>query len=390
VVQVGRGLALWYKKCATQQSTETPVVDVHFNLWRLPKKGSKNDFLDIGLMLENVQDLESVFLYVPCTLGKAEIKDLGPKFKNAEIVTGVFNEPLKVVSSTAQPYIDILSMKTDPYARVYCFVDSDGVIDENELGVVSQGEGTVLEIKRTALRRALNNDTARKLYFRLRLTFSSIPFIKNIRPKDRYFLSGFESIECVDFRLNQARSIPPSIERRITGEENNQMINIRSVNFLLVTELSAELVGEQSPPHKSRILEKNIWDDYLGPEHDMPPEEMIIYHWKGKTAQNSSVAGSFVPDFSIFAKVQTRKSSLGVYIFVFMVLSIFAGAGGNCFYNYVISKLHSDPCNIGSNNQIPVGAHSVSATNQAKSNIVQQPSSRKSLHTSKNTNPSEK
>ena len=157
------------------------------------------------------------------------------------------------------------------------------------------------------------------------------PFIKVIPPLDRHLHSGHQEIEYIDFRMNEARTLPPAIENRMGADRaTGGAIDFKLVAFLTAVPVHSELSASSAPSHKMRLLEKN-WDDYV--DLDLPVG-MAVYHWKREAevvrGANAQAAPSLVPikDFSAFVKLLTRRSSWKIVI-IYLTLAFALGLLGN-------------------------------------------------------------
>ncbi|MBF0429186.1 MAG: hypothetical protein HQL94_09710, partial [Magnetococcales bacterium] len=205
------------------------------------------------------------------------LKDLAQMLDD-DTVVGIFNEELSREEDGQKRYIDLWRRSEDErclFARVWR-IGRDEWEMQNETG---DDHGTII-IKRIAIERArdgLTNDS--KIYFRFRVMLpqgEENPFIKTIKPKDRSFLSGFDRLECIDFRLNESRNLPQKISR-LLGDSNFSCFNMQQIHFLLAIDVSADYISGHSHFHKCRMLENGLWNKYTGSELS---SHMVIYHWK--------------------------------------------------------------------------------------------------------------
>jgi hypothetical protein len=125
------------------------------------------------------------------------------------------------------------------------------------------------------------------------------PFVRTITPRDRYFRSGFEEVEYVDFRLNEARTLPDRVESLMRADSTGgQPVPLTRVAFLTAIPVLADLTLSSRLQHKSRLLEHDIWNEYVP---SGIPDGMMVYHWREDKSEG-------VEDFSAFVKMQTRRS----------------------------------------------------------------------------------
>lgn len=67
------------------------------------------------------------------------------------------------------------------------------------------------------------------------------------------------SIEAVDFRVNDKRSLNLSL----LDENHVNFLKLRKLHFLLIHDIDEELIFSTTKPKKIRLLENEIWSEYL-------------------------------------------------------------------------------------------------------------------------------
>jgi len=337
-------VAIW--SLPRQGSTGT-LVEAHFNYWRLAggksikKRGTgwrrkvADDFLEIGLLFDDIMQVEAIKIFIPTRVTQAMVEDCAPLLANAKFAQGIFNEVLSVTNNApGAPHCVILNNQNGGiFCRVHNFAKSSGALDASELQIVPQNDGTLLTILRSAIDVCANVQPLEKSYFRLRIRLSGSekvnPFIKVIPPLDRHLHSGHEEIEYIDFRMNEARTLPPAIESRMGADRRTGApIDFRLIAFLTAVPVHSELSASSAPSHKMRLLEKS-WEDYV----DLNlPVGMAVYHWKreGEVVTNSAAALNVIPikDFSAFVKLLTRRSSWKI-VLIYLMLAFAIGLLGN-------------------------------------------------------------
>lgn len=339
-------IAIW---SLPRQGSAGTLVEAHFNYWRLAggnsikKRGTgwrskvADDFLEIGLLFDDVSQVGAIRIFIPTLVTQAMVEDCAPLLANAKFAQGIFNEVLSVTNNApGAPSCVILNNQNGGiFCRVHRFATSSGVLDASELEIDPQNDGTLLTIPRSAIDVCANIQPLERSYFRLRIRLSGSekvnPFIKVIPPLDRHLQSGHEEIEYIDFRMNEARTLPPAIENRMGADRaTGAPINFKLVAFLTAVPVHSELSASSAPSHKMRLLEKN-WDDYV--DLDLPVG-MAVYHWKREgeivANPNASAAPNFIPikDFSAFVKLLTRRSSWKI-VLIYLVLAFALGLLGN-------------------------------------------------------------
>ncbi|MDR7040318.1 hypothetical protein J2X36_005100 [Methylobacterium sp. BE186] len=283
----------------------------------------KEDFLEIGVLVTNPATLDTVNIFVPFPAARDKISDLGPRFDKTDIAQGIFNEKLSCGRANASSsWIDLRRQSEDLFCRVHVFSENEQTIDQAELSTSSESGGTRITISRRAIDRSSRGlNEGERLYFRLRVmtgTKKGGPFVRVITPLDHAFQSGFEEVEYIDFRLNESRTLPSGIERRIKDDSAREFVPISLVAFLTAVPVLAELSVSHTEFHKNRLLEESPWNDYA--PQPLPPG-MMVYHWK-KEAEKP------IEDFAAFVKLQTRRTGRRV-IFVYLAIAFAFGIAGN-------------------------------------------------------------
>ena len=149
---------------------------------------------------------------------------------------------------------------------MFTFPETNGKISTSDLQITPEYEGTTFTITETALTtacRGLNHSD--KLYFRLRIRIpknGANTFINAAIPDDKWFTSGVDVTEYLDFRLNQARNLNKGISRHLPAVPSpiaSTPVRIERVDFLLVVGIDVDVVVGHPNFHKCRLLEKDLW-----------------------------------------------------------------------------------------------------------------------------------
>lgn len=344
-------IAIW---SVPRPNAHGSCLEAHFNYWRLAgdkfikKNGKKvgnkrtHDLLEIGLLFDNLNDVESVKIFIPTVIDASMVEDCAEHLANPSFAQGIFNEVLSTTRNGpgAAPCVILNDLQGEIFCRVHSFATTAAGIDPNELSIFHQNQGTLLTINHAAVLACSNVQPAARCYFRLRIKLSpkekKNPFVKVIVPLDRHWQSGYDEIEYIDFRMNEARTLPQPIETLMRADQaRGAGIHFKLVAFLTAVPVHSELSASSAPSHKMRLLEKN-WDHYVGLEL---PTGMAVYHWKREQVPVSPVVGMqpvLIPitEFSAFVKLLTRRSNwtiIGIYL---AVAALFGIAG-----NIVASKV---------------------------------------------------
>ena len=246
----------------------------------------------------------------------------------ADLAEGIFNKDLTCNVAAHPASVELLyAGQQHSFCRVHIFSvdEAAGTLHPNQLTVENLDGGTLIVITRAAIDAVcdgLGPDVP--AYFRLR-AYATAPdrtnaFIRTIKPKDRAFQTGYSVVEYVDFRLNEARSLPNNIEQ-LMRQSLASRVPIVLFAFLTAVPVQSDVTTiSWEKSHKKRLLEDHVWSAYVP---DGIPRGMTVYHWKEVGSPEEPVE-----DFSGFVKMQTRLSSWPILL-TSLGISFLAGVLGN-------------------------------------------------------------
>jgi len=333
-------LALWYEPALPRSEDRGPVrVELHLNLWRdLP---SGVNFLDIGLLLEDVEDMSRFYLYVPARLERTQIDDLYGILRST--ADAVFNDVVELGAEGDDRYGITRSGRADTVFRIReedleLFHDEDAVF----------GTGTRITFREGLVERMRAAAGSKYLRFRIHLTGAARnTFSSEVLARDKVFVSSSGVLEVTEFRLNERRSFPASIARR----KDPGRFLVTRIHYFLIRDLEHQLISQHARFEKIRRMEAELWLKYLASAYPDGEdglttelaERLVIYHWKErakKQAGNDEPDG--IGDFVAFASFRRSTSSLPAYAVMIVLLgaagSLLAAAGTK-----VLASWLSDP-----------------------------------------------
>lgn len=335
----GQSMAIWVRR---NGDNTTEKAELHFNLWHFEMPRfllwniknpfrSQSTFLDIGILLSDFEHIDQLCIYVPTHQNFSRTKDvtdLASTLNDTNTVVGIFNEPYSCEDDgNGSVHLNYTDENGDRalFARIWKLNEGEWTVEK-----AIDAEGSTITIESQALERA-RKDLSReaKIYFRLRIALAnkdSIPFVTTLKPGDIHLLSGFERLECVDFRLNETRNLPLSISR-LMSDNGKGLLEISEIHFLLATDVRADYVSGHKQFHKCRMLESNLWEKYAAVTL---PDQLVIYHWK--VTQNGE-APKPIRDFNAFLKFRIRESNL-ISIIRFVFFAALIGAVGSYVSTY--------------------------------------------------------
>jgi hypothetical protein len=352
-------IAVWCEPVAHAQSE----IEAHFNYWHLtgdaqfkPSDGSKvADFVEVGVLVDDPQMVESTKIYLPLKLDRSGLADCSQHFQETSIAQGIFNEVLRAAapSNSGPQFIELSRANSQIFARVHVFALNDNMLSANELTLEDKGEGILLTITSLALAEAREAaaNVGGRAYFRLRAYIrndQSNPFIQSIATPDSHLQSSYDEIEYLDFRVNEARTLPTPIQQAMRIDRRSGSIQLKLIAFLTAIPVTSELTVSNTPSHKMRLLEHSLWKKYAP---GGIPEGMMVYHWKRDTGRGVSLSGhqsslpTEVTDFTAFVKLITRRSSKKIWQ-RYLIIAFAIGLLGNLVAGVIQSLFEKHPISV--------------------------------------------
>lgn len=291
------------------------IDEAHFNLWMV---NEDEPFVDIGLKLKKGQKL---ILYLPW--GDAEINDLYETIKDRDVLNAIFNQHLKISTSDDDSYLTV-SRNNEKFDLVRACLHKKNIEIEN---TTHHNKFTKFTIE--ANPQATNIDLA---YVRLRATgFKDDVFNKKHEEKGRGISPYHETIEAVDFRINELRTVKQSNFERGININTTPKINI--LHFFLLKSFR-EINSLNSPNYdRCRELEDKAWDKYLSLKNDNR-EAKLAYHWK----KNGIEEGQHFSILTTFNKKKISKKTISLYLIALILLNLLS--------TYIYQTISSNVCTV--------------------------------------------
>ena len=333
-------LALWYESKSSSgvdilgpsRPVRAPIVRLHVNLWRDIDKAF--NFLDVGFLLSEAQDLERLYLYLPAPLDRGSIFDLSNALKDADTLNAVFNEVAEVEREADEHF----TVKTASAVRMIHHVDPKLDLAVNAVNVPGRGQGTIFALKSELCRRISNEAApAHEHYVRLRVFLRGQArnlFTTDDKTAGLGLSLTQDVLETTEFRLNERRSYPPSMLQRATLGQ----VRLKSVHYFLIRSKEFQLGSQHQNFRKVRYLENDIWTNYLAVgQPDKRPfgraklaEGMIIYQWR-EIADDEKTLNDFIA-YASFRMARTK-------ILAYLVAILAIGGVGSALLNVTIAGL---------------------------------------------------
>jgi len=241
--------------------TDIPPIssDLHVNYWVIKQRLLlRNHFLDFGLKLNGCKG-GKVHFFIPIKKIDECIFDVGAELTERKLANALFNENCEIISKTEKR----IEIKL-PEEQLTVFV-----IDiKNDIKTQSLYDGTLFSINlpsetknwyirfriKIGFKQALKNLLLSREWQTIRSVFS-----KKDTPNGSFYQSVRNSVEAIDFRVNNKRSLNFSL----LDENQDKFLKFRKLHFLLISESDEGLNFSSTKPKKIHLLENEVWQKYL-------------------------------------------------------------------------------------------------------------------------------
>ncbi|TYA14694.1 hypothetical protein FRY98_03150 [Paenibacillus faecis] len=288
------------------------------------KNGSKEYCFDFGFLIESIEGIEDIFLYVPFPIKKEQIKDLGTIISNNQLVNAIFNENFTTTDGEPKR-LTVNGTKDKPPFTIYSLeIESQIEISNCIRSGNTDKPGTILKIRIGNI----SPGSKARYYFRIRIQAQKkdIALINDQIKGISIFSNQFTNTEIIDFRLNDIRSCGEELREQFN---KGLKFNLLAVHYLILRSAD-DLIIHYGESINSRMLENDLWKDYID---SVPTNNIIAYHIKKKANKtNSDNSGmpkyEYLEGFSDLTRFQYQKSSWLILLLYTIFIIIFGAAGG--------------------------------------------------------------
>lgn len=346
-----RSFVLWYKEGQKQEPVD---IDVHINLWTIQNQKDEIYYFDFGFMIKDISNISSLCLYIPFSIKKEDVQDLGEKISKIRLVNALFNENFTTEEKTKTRLIvnENKENKNDKFIIYHLNIKDQVDLEEEHTREKEEPEeitGTILKIWNLKSLKNIEKEECEnfkeeefkvisekaqdisKYYFRIRIKVpNKNEIIKEQINDESIFNNAFTSTEIIDFRLNNLRSC--SKDLRKLYEQGNHF-RIKTVHYLILREANDTIIHHENANSKmsSRLLEKEVWKEYL---NDID-QDIIAYHIKATSKDNSENEENKIVEFTDLSRFQYSKANKKVITKYTRIIIAF-GAIGSVFATFLI------------------------------------------------------
>jgi hypothetical protein len=153
-------------------------------------------------------------------------------------------------------------------------------------------------------------------------------------PIDAWLQSSTAKKQFVDFRLNEKRSLPKTIQEKCV----DKFLGINKIHFFLMRKFADELIISSQNHSVYRVLESDTWLEYFDKSNSNISrlDHMIAYHWK--ILPNNNERDKHIDSFRLSSKFGVQEAS-NWKVLVFIIIAFLIGISGSVAGNFLTEFL---------------------------------------------------
>lgn len=323
-------------------------ADIHVNIWK--DHLDSNIYIDFGIVVYNMDNMDSIHIYCPFKLEKDNVYDLVKRF-NSKLINAIFNEDYRLLDGfPKRKIVKVKNKKQKKQARNDFILYELDEKNEISLKYVNQdiehfneyskiGVGTIINLSVKDIIKLNQDDEQLKdikpHYFRIRIKkdLGGIQLISQKVNGTSWLENYLMKTEIIDFRLNDIRSMCSEVMNEIN---KGNMFKIMAVHYLILR-IASDTIIYQGSELTMRMLETDLWHTYLEEDEEKRKNDMIAYHFKKKAVKNDDE----INDFTILTLFQIKTITAGI-LSLYLICTILIGIVGNAIFNFICSLLFSE------------------------------------------------
>lgn len=311
-------IGVLYKSKASNNPNpgDAVMADLQVNYWKLPRKHwGYNRFIDLGVLVYDAQDLDSILFYVPFRLKEDDLSDLGEILVKEDLLGTLFNEPYRIENAPKYPGYHYASTFGDDETKQGFWIYS---LTKTNFKVTHLSVGSLIEVSFKTKPSASQNiksvdenkDNKLNLYIRFRINYvlkNSLSYIESV--SNDFFQSVFSRTEMMNLHINSIGEIDDDDYKNLASKYS--FVNFYKIHFFFVASSEEEAVAGTTNYTDSRLLDSPKWKQYVG-DNNPQNRKCLAYHWKLK---GSLDRGNF-----FFRTIYSSANILKILKYSFVIL----------------------------------------------------------------------
>ena len=321
-----RSFAIWYdsKHDMNNMEKEKEKDIIHINFWSQIPSNPEKCYFDFGIYVNDISDVKNLNIYCPFEVRKNNIRDLGARFSDGNLVNALFNEDYTTTGGNAKRYLINKNKNLKEQFIIYAITEDSEIKIENCKRIKfhsdnpktnDKGKGSIIIIDVSDVIEK-SEESLKKIksyYFRLRIetTKNDMKLITKKVSTESLFTDTFVSTEIMDFRINDIRSCCDEIRNRFNYGKH---FSLKAIHYLVMRKANDRVIADGNL-YTCRLLEQDIWNGYI----DNLNDNIIAYHFK-KIANGINMVDSLC----ILVRFQSRIKTITT-IFIYLLIAIGLG-----------------------------------------------------------------
>lgn len=277
-------IGVLYSSRANQNPNPSDKVmaDFQLNYWKLPKRfWEYNRFLDLGLLVYDAKDIDSILFYLPFQLEDNQLEDLGSILANDNLLSILFSDSFRVEDDSriiGYRYASSNGEKKQAF-WIACLTSTDFKIHPLKHGTLVE---VMIKTKPNVKKEIKNADEGKtnnyNLYLRFRvknLQEKSLSYIESV--SNDFFQSVFSRTEMMNLHINAVGEIDEEDNKDLVSKYSFLAFN--KVHFFFIGSSEEETISGTTNYTDSRLLDSKKWTPYIG-NNNPQNRKCLAYHWR--------------------------------------------------------------------------------------------------------------
>jgi len=332
-------IAIWWD---TQETSPIETsIELDINLWI---SDERKHYIEFGIRIKKPEKINKVNLFLPYKISKKDVENMVEELVSPDLANALFYDNMTVSGGNGK-LCTITGEKVHKDFDYYFYDDDDIDVSYRE------PDGSIISLEVSDI------GGSEELYCRIRV--NEVDGILRNFSKNVSFLEGLlKDLVTIEISVNSIRKLP----RRVVNHISNN-INLKSINMFLMSDISTEIIFHSHDIKSSRILEDDIWNNYLRLVNNksrlrclFPDKKIykaVAYQWKAKAEElteeekDSGDTVKYMDDYNLFVKFNRVKKAKKVIILSIITI-IFLSIVGNLAtkkvedgINYIVEKYNT-------------------------------------------------
>ncbi len=306
--------------CQSDDIEENNSIDLYLNFFKKNKDMylKQQVYIDVGIKIKDTNRIKNIAIFLPFICETEDIIDLFSEVTEDKFLTVLYNSGIrnKLCDNNFCSF-RFLNDREEFFFRIINYmqiIKKEKFHDSTMTKICIDLSSAVNEIKESTLASHFNNE----MNFRFRIITKDLGEIikksKNNKLASIFSPNEYTITQILDFRFNYIRSLDADLISKL-GHDKLRLVRFDKIRFSTIEPLEYIIDNFCSIYYKARILEDDIWNNYIGGDHEYI-ENMISYSWDFFEEKAEK--------FQVMYRRSSKKINI-IFVLLYLCLTLFTG-----------------------------------------------------------------